>query len=94
MFCGGCQLVYEVHASVWWPIIYTNYIQTIIYTVEEGSGSTLGSHTQYVNATALSQIDYGVNFSTYPRSSLLCLFNMFLSPKINFTSKRYKVAMC
>lgn len=63
--------MYEVHASVWWPIIYTNYVQTIIYTVEEGSGSTIGSHTEYVNATALSKIDYGVNFSTYSPNSLL-----------------------
>lgn len=34
---------YEVHASVWWPIIYTDYVATLVYTVDKESGKTIGS---------------------------------------------------
>lgn len=64
-FCGGCALIYEVHASVWWPTVYTDYIATWVYTVDKGSGSTIESSLSTPpNATAIEDLDYGVNFTS------------------------------
>lgn len=57
-------MVYEVHASVWWPTVYTNYIETVVYTVDKDSGSTIGSAVTTPNATAIEYLDYGVNFTS------------------------------
>lgn len=65
-YCGGCKLNYEVHASVWWPTVYTDYIATWVYTVDKGSGKTIGSSlkSRPPNATAIEDLDYGVNFTS------------------------------
>ncbi|RDW76160.1 hypothetical protein BP5796_06981 [Coleophoma crateriformis] len=63
IFCGGCQLIYEVHGHVWWPTIYTDYVATMVYTVDQGSGSTIGSELQpRPNSTMV--FGEGINFTS------------------------------
>lgn len=50
---------------MWWPTVYTNYIATLVYTVDKDSGSTIGSEVQFpINTTAIGDLDYGVNFTS------------------------------
>ncbi|KAF8858158.1 hypothetical protein BDZ45DRAFT_726148 [Acephala macrosclerotiorum] len=54
IYCGTCAFYYEVHAHVWWSSILTDFVATMIYTVEKGSGLTIGSSLKVpMNATVI-----------------------------------------
>jgi len=68
IYCGGCELIYEVHAHNWWPTVLPAYAASVIYTVDEETGSTINSSIQYIpNPTPELG---GVNFTTYISSDI------------------------
>ncbi|KAE8441243.1 hypothetical protein EG329_005607 [Mollisiaceae sp. DMI_Dod_QoI] len=53
IYCGTCAVYYEVHAHVWWSLILTDYIATLVYTLNK-AGSTIGSSLKSpANATVI-----------------------------------------
>jgi hypothetical protein len=49
--------------SIGWSVIYTAYIASMVYTVDSGTGSTIGSSLRYTpNATAMMD---GTNVTAY-----------------------------
>jgi hypothetical protein len=51
VYCGKCKIIGGVGAHVWWSSVFTTYAATIVYAVDEGTCSTIGSSQTYPNVT-------------------------------------------
>ncbi|RDW59438.1 hypothetical protein BP6252_12525 [Coleophoma cylindrospora] len=63
-YCG-CELSAEVIGMLWWDIIYPIDGPTIVYTVIEGTNSTIGSHIVQPSTTATLPESISVSLEPY-----------------------------